>query len=37
MIRWRRVFGLAWRWLYVGLPLGWGVANVVKQSIALFR
>jgi hypothetical protein len=37
MTRVRRAFTLAWRWLVVGLPLGWGVARVVRQSIALFR
>ena len=24
-------------WLYVGIPLGWGVVQTVLKSIALFR
>lgn len=26
-----------WRWSFVCLPLAWGVAQVVRQSVALFR
>lgn len=33
----RHVLALGWRWLFVGLPLGWGVARVVSQSVALFQ
>lgn len=27
----------SWRWLFACLPLAWGVAQVVRQSVALFR
>jgi hypothetical protein len=28
---------LAGAWLFVGIPLAWGVWNVIKTSLALFK
>jgi hypothetical protein len=28
---------VAFAWLYVGIPLAWGVAQTVIKSVALFR
>jgi hypothetical protein len=32
-----QLFPLVLSWLFVGIPALWGVAQVVKKSLALFR
>lgn len=33
----RNTFALVVAWLWVGVPLAWGVLQVIKKSLDLFR